>query len=95
LKGFDYANNGYYFVTICTWNRLNILGKIIDNRMVLNNLGEIVRNELIKTEKMRKNVKIDVFQIMPNHIHLILVIKNILNCQNSGKRGVLQYAPTE
>jgi len=83
LKGFDYSQNGCYFVTFCTWKRLTILGKIIDNKMVLNNLGEIVKNELIKTEEMRKNVKIDVFQIMPNHVHIILVIKNIPDIKNN------------
>ncbi|MCW1949432.1 MAG: transposase [Candidatus Shapirobacteria bacterium] len=83
LKGFDYSQNGYYFVTFCTWKRLNILGKIIDNKMVLNSLGEIIRNELIKTEKIRENVKIDVFQIMPNHVHLILVIKNTTDIKNN------------
>ncbi len=83
LKGFDYSQNGCYFVTFCTWKRLNILGKIIDNKMVLNNLGEIVKNELIKTEKIRENVKIDVFQIMPNHVHLILVIKNTPDIKNN------------
>ena len=70
-------------MTICTWKRLNILGKIFDNKMILNDLGEIVRNELIKTEKMRKNVRIDVFQIMPNHVHVILVIKNISDNENN------------
>ena len=86
LKGFNYRENGFYFVTFCTWRRLNILGEIIDNKMVLNGLGEIVNNELLKTEKIRKNVKIDVFQIMPNHVHMILVIKN----NNVGMRNIPQ-----
>ena len=54
LINFNYSKSGYYFITICSWKRLEIFGKIIDKKMVLNNAGEIIKNELIKTEKIRK-----------------------------------------
>jgi REP element-mobilizing transposase RayT len=42
--------------------------------MIFNEYGEIVKTEILETEKIRKKIKIDSFVIMPNHIHLIIVI---------------------
>lgn len=76
LKGFDYSSSGYYFVTICTTKKIHWFGKIIDNKFEINQNGLIIKNELFQTEKIRKNVKIDKYQIMPNHIHAIIIINN-------------------
>jgi len=54
---------------------LQLLGKIVDGIMELNEFGDIVKEELLITEKIRPNIKIDYYQIMPNHIHYILFIK--------------------
>ena len=75
LKGFDYSQGGYYFVTICTHNREHLFGEIADGVIKLNKYGKIVKEELLRTEEIRQNIKIDYFVIMPNHIHLILIIK--------------------
>jgi len=40
----------------------------------LNEYGEIARNEWIKTASVRANVVLDVFVIMPNHIHGIIIL---------------------
>lgn len=74
LKNFDYSSPNDYFITICTKDRRNLFGKIKDNKMVLNEIGKVVREEIIKTPEIRKSTNIDVFQIMPNHLHLILSI---------------------
>jgi len=42
--------------------------------MVLNDVGKIVRDEILKTESIRDNIEIDKYVIMPNHVHLIMVI---------------------
>jgi len=84
LKGYDYSKNGAYFITICIYNSECLLGKVVDGEMILSEYGEIVRNEWLKTEEIRKNVQLDNYVVMPNHFHSIIVI-----C-----RGVLQYAPT-
>ncbi|MDD2516190.1 MAG: hypothetical protein PHF26_03160 [Candidatus Gracilibacteria bacterium] len=79
LKNFDYSQNGYYFITICTQNRENHFGKIIDGEMVLNEFGKIALkcwNEIIKHYG---NVGIDEFIIMPNHIHGIIILNFIHN----------------
>ena len=43
LSGFDYSSNGYYFVTICTKERKEYFGKIVNRQMILNQLGGIIK----------------------------------------------------
>jgi REP element-mobilizing transposase RayT len=42
LQEYDYSNPGYYFVSICTYIRECMLGTIENNRMVLNDIGQMV-----------------------------------------------------
>ncbi|SRR5579884_170329 len=76
LKDWDYSSNGYYFVTICTKNRECFFGNIVDGKMILSEIGKIVLKEWQRTEQIRKNVRLDEWIIMPNHIHGIVVIDN-------------------
>jgi putative transposase len=87
LKEYDYSPAGGYFVTVCTHKGECFLGKIVNGKMVLNEYGKIVRDEWLKTKQIRKNIKIDEFVVMPNHVHGIIII------MDSG-RGTLQLAPT-
>jgi len=90
LKGYDYSKSGRYFVTICTHRRFKILGKIIGQEVCLDENGLIVKDEILRTEKMRHNILLDSFVIMPNHVHMILVIKNDFGAglDNGGGAGV-------
>jgi REP element-mobilizing transposase RayT len=72
LKGYDYAQAGLYFITICTHNRECIFGEIINGEMGLNELGEIAFNEWKKTPEIRPNVELGEYVIMPNHMHGII-----------------------
>ena len=74
LSGFDYSNSGYYFVTICTKNRINYFGNIVDGQMILNTYGQIVEQQWTWLQKQYKYVELDEYVIMPNHIHGIVVI---------------------
>jgi REP element-mobilizing transposase RayT len=76
LKNFDYSDAGWYFVTICTQNRECLFGNIINNQMNLNKLGKIVNQFWTRIQKHFYNVELDDYQIMPNHIHGIIVIRN-------------------
>lgn len=76
LKNYDYASNGAYFVTICTKDRECLFGEITERKMRLNEFGEIVRDEWLKTPVVRPGVELDVFVVMPNHIHGIVVLSN-------------------
>lgn len=73
LKGFDYGQRGLYFVTVDLDKRGDIiLGNICDDKISLNEYGKVVEKELIRTEKVRKQIKFDIYQIMPDHVHFIL-----------------------
>jgi len=76
LRGYDYSQSGAYFVTICTQNKKCFFGNLVNDKMVLNDAGQMVNiiwNELAINYP---GVNIDEFQIMPNHVHGIIVIDN-------------------
>jgi len=74
LKGYDYSNPGAYYVTICTWNRDCIFGEIINGEMKLNEFGEVVNREWLCSSEIRREIELDEFVVMPNHIHGIIFI---------------------
>lgn len=76
LLDWDYTWDGYYFVTICTKNRQMFFGNVVNEKMILNNVGKIAVYKWLKTSRIRKNIKLDEFIIMPNHIHGIIIINN-------------------
>lgn len=76
LKSWDYSCNGFYYVTICVKNREHIFGEIIDNEMILSEIGKIAHQNWINMIEHFKNIEIDEFIIMPNHIHGIILINN-------------------
>ncbi len=87
LKNYDYSSNGWYFVTICSYNRLNIFGgykNIVGaglvsarNNINLSTIGNIIDNQWNDIPNQYKNVALDQYIIMPNHIHCILIINDI------------------
>lgn len=81
LKGYDYSQAGLYFITICCERRGNPLrlpfGHIENNEMVLNQYGKIAFDEWFKLSDRFLNFELDVFQIMPNHMHGIIVLNNV------------------
>lgn len=79
LKGYDYSQEGLYFITICAQNRTCLFGEIIAGEMRLNQVGEIVAQEWIKSAEIRKEIKIYEYIVMPNHFHAINPNKNCTN----------------
>lgn len=75
LKNYDYSQSGLYFMTICTQNRECLFGDIIGHpvSMILNQYGKIIEN-VWESLPDHHSVELDVFQIMPNHVHFILHI---------------------
>lgn len=85
LKDYNYSQTGYYFVTICTKDREELLCKIIENNNPIGSLN--IQNELTDIGKiidmyinnigtLYNNIRLDYYIIMPNHIHLIVIISN-------------------
>ncbi|WP_330204481.1 transposase [Cyanobacterium sp. DS4] len=92
LKGYDYSQSGFYFITICCYERQCLFGEIINHQIILNNFGELVKEEWLKSAEIRREIELDEFVIMPNHFHGIVIIdqqinKNIENHQNVGANG--------
>jgi REP element-mobilizing transposase RayT len=77
LRDYDYSSTGIYFVTICTHGRACLFGEVIDGRVRLSEIGEIVREEWEKTAVVRSNLLLDEFVVMPNHFHAIIIIDNV------------------
>ena len=74
IKNFDYASDGYYFITICTKDRIEYFGKIINGKMYLNQLGQITYKYWQEIPKHFNFIIPDKFIIMPNHVHGIIHI---------------------
>ena len=75
LKSWDYANDGWYFVTICTKNRAHFFGEVVSDAMQLSEMGKVAVDEWVKTPQIRPDLTIDSFVVMPNHVHAIVVIQ--------------------
>lgn len=88
LRGHDYRQNGAYFVTICTYKAACLFGNVIDGEMILNDIGNIVQDEWLKTSQVRTNVQLDTFVVMPNHLH------GIVHIAANEDRATQRVAPT-
>jgi putative transposase len=88
LQGYDYAQNGAYFITICTHKKHNLFGEITSGEMQLNKPGIIVHEKWLKTATLRQYLELDEFIIMSNHVHGIIYLA-------SSCRGTARRAPAE
>jgi len=87
LKGYDYAQPGAYFVTICVQNRECALGEVVDGEVRLNEWGQAVEAEWQALPGRFPYVELDAFVVMPNHVHGIMMMVD-------GDRGGAVAAPT-
>jgi REP element-mobilizing transposase RayT len=76
LTGYDYSQAGMYYVTICCQDRVCRFGEIKNEEMILNDFGKIAYDEWVKLSERYASVLLDVFQIMPNHVHGIIALEN-------------------
>ena len=88
MKDYDYSKEGFYYITICTYNREETLSKIIKKDVgagfhpcpkietKYSNIGKIVENSIKYINMNHKNIAIGDYVIMPNHIHMIVRICN-------------------
>ena len=84
LKEYNYSSWGYYFVTICTKDRIDCFGEIKDGLMILNQYGEIAKTKWVEIPQHFDCVQLDQFVVMSNHVHGIIIINSDIN--NVGNR---------
>ena len=90
LKSHDYSQEGYYFVTICTKNKIEYFGEIINGKMILNEMGKITKKQWLWLAEQYDYVKLDEWIIMPNHLHGILIIEIDGDIGGAGRHLPLQ-----
>lgn len=89
-KNYDYSQNGFYFVTICTKDREMFFGEIENGKMKLSDMGLIAKKFWLEISSHFLFVKLHEFVIMPNHMHGIIEIVGTGQCpvqNNSSKFG--------
>ena len=83
MQGYDYDENGHYFVTICTAEHKEILSSIIVGEGLappevrLSALGKIAEKQINEISKRYKTVTVEKYVIMPNHIHMLIFIDRL------------------
>jgi putative transposase len=93
LTGYDYAQSGAYFVTICTQNRACVFGCVDDGDMRLNEAGRMVRSVWQALPDRFPGMELDAFVIMPNHVHGIVAFVGA-GLALPGDKGAASSAPT-
>jgi REP element-mobilizing transposase RayT len=76
LKGYDYTQPGAYYITLCTQARQCLFGDVVAGKMRLNSLGYIAFTYWQEIPVHFAHLQLDVFVVMPNHLHGILVIRD-------------------
>ena len=78
LSGYDYSRPGAYFVTLCVKEKRNLFwdeNAMQNHRMVLTDTAHIAIGALEQIPEHYPNTAVDLYAIMPDHIHVLLVIK--------------------
>ncbi len=72
LQGYDYSQEGLYFITICCQDRAHLFGEIVSECLKLNDAGIHAQQCWLDIPNHFPNVVLHEFVIMPNHIHGII-----------------------
>src|SRR5438105_14391093 len=75
LDGWDYSEPAVYFITVTTAARKPLFGAVLDDEVKLSRFGEIAREEWMNSPTLRKDLELDGFVIMPNHVHGLVVLR--------------------
>jgi len=95
LPNYNYSKPWWYFVTICTKDKIKWFGEIDKGEMVLNQFEQTVSKFWQDVPKKFPNVEIDEFTIMPNHIHGIIIInpniKSLCSNTNTNLSNIIKW----
>lgn len=90
-NNYDYSREGSYFITINTKDKFPYFGEIQNGIMCLSFAGQIVYNEWLNTLKVRKNISIGEFVVMPDHFHAVVFIDTQINEDKMEDSNVREY----
>ena len=82
LKGYGYSQAGAYFITVYTQNHEHLLGEISDAEMLINAWGNIIQECWYDLPNHYPGLKLDIFVVMPNHMHGIIIINDTNRVDN-------------
>lgn len=82
LKGYDYSQEGMYFITICVQDHECIFGEIVQQIMILNDAGKIAEQCWLSIPEHFPNAILHEYVVMPNHIHGIIEITGIVGANH-------------
>jgi REP element-mobilizing transposase RayT len=72
LKGYDYSQSGYYYLTLSVKNMDYLFGEIVDHQMLLNDAGKMVEKWFHELDHKYPDIECGEFVVMPNHFHCII-----------------------
>ena len=74
LRDYDYSKAGAYFITVCTYQKIETLGSITAHNIVHTKAGDIVASVWRSIPDRFPGVELDEYLLMPNHVHGIIVL---------------------
>ena len=88
LQTYDYSQQGLYFITICCNDKECFFGEVINDEMILNPAGKMIKVEWIALEQRFSTIKTTehAFMVMSNHFHCII---EIIDVENDIKKELL------
>ena len=99
LENYDYSQEGAYSVTVCAKGNRPLFGEVVDGHVALSGCGRVVAECIEAIPDHFPRCTLDVSVVMPNHLHLIIVIDRSAesagasreppNCRSGPKRGAI------
>jgi putative transposase len=74
LRDFAYGGGAAYHVTINAYRQRELFGTCEGSTVALSEIGRLVESHWLATQRLRANVVLDEFRVMPNHLHAIIHI---------------------
>lgn len=82
IENYAYSSPGAYFITVCTANREKIFWNGVGADIIrpqdvpLSAAGKIAEQGILQMAQHYKNVAVDKYCVMPDHVHFILRIES-------------------
>ena len=95
LPDYDYSQPGWYFVTLSTRNMSCLFGSVRNGTINLSDAGRMIERVWHELPRYSSRIDLDIFQVMPNHFHGILIIKEDLGRVQTASVGAEHGDPAQ